>query len=136
MFRRSGSSAYVHAGVSALVVLALLLATDELSHQLALQGAERIFDDCLGALLTALVVFIYERQRARAMARRLEVIESMNHHVRNALQVIAYTSYLSGRPEEISKLREAMDRVDWALKEILPGIEAGAERENARPWIN
>jgi len=45
----------------------------------------------------------------------------MNHHVRNSLQVISFASSMP-EPEELrNKVREAVERIEWALREVLPG---------------
>ena len=42
------------------------------------------------------------------------VIQEVNHHVRNALQVILY-------PENTGDLRGAINRIDWALRKVIRG---------------
>lgn len=81
------------------------------SHSIAL-----VTDAALG-LAAGLLVFFYERQRKQNMMRQLEVIRLMNHHVRNSLQVVTFVSSASQQEE----LRDAVERIEWALREILPG---------------
>lgn len=54
------------------------------------------------------------------MIRKLEVIRMMNHHVRNSLQVIAFAASVPQR-EDANKIRDAVERIEWALREVLPG---------------
>lgn len=62
-----------------------------------------------------------QQQRREQLRRRIEMIADMNHHVRNALQVISLTMH--GRDQqEIANIRESMNRIQWALKEVLPKI--------------
>jgi hypothetical protein len=43
----------------------------------------------------------------------------MNHHIRNALQVIVYPS--PSAEEAAQRIGDAIARIDWALREVLPG---------------
>ncbi|HET9696298.1 MAG TPA: hypothetical protein VFP40_05485 [Terriglobales bacterium] len=62
-----------------------------------------------------------QQQRREDLRRRIEMIADMNHHVRNALQVISLSTH--GRDQqEIANIRESMNRIQWALKEVLPKI--------------
>jgi hypothetical protein len=51
----------------------------------------------------------------------LKTIELMNHHVRNALQVIVDSAYLHGHAQQLDEIQMSVKRIDWALREILPG---------------
>ena len=66
------------------------------------------------------------QQRHQAMLERLRRIAELNHHVRNALQVIAYHSAAdrSGSPAE---LKDQIDRIESALREISAAL---GERPN------
>jgi hypothetical protein len=77
-------------------------------------------DDVAVGIVSALVVFAYEQRRYRALLRRLEMIASMNHHVRNALQAISYSPY-AGQEQQITVIRDSVARIQWALEEVLPG---------------
>ena len=57
-----------------------------------------------------------------AVLDRLQLIADLNHHIRNALQVIAYLNVSApGRSEEaIEQVREAVARIDSVLKDMLP----------------
>jgi hypothetical protein len=78
-------------------------------------------NDVISALIIGGLVFTYERRRQRRVRERLEIIQLMNHHVRNALQVIAFTPHTKQREENIAQIDEAVKRIEWALREILPG---------------
>jgi len=57
-----------------------------------------------------------------AVLDRLQLIADLNHHIRNALQVIACLNVSApGRSEEaIEQVREAVARIDSVLKDMLP----------------
>jgi len=80
-----------------------------------------IADDALAAIGAGLLVFFYERRNARNMIRQLEVIRLMNHHVRNSLQVISFSTSVPQQRELADKVQEAVGRIEWALREVLPG---------------
>jgi two-component sensor histidine kinase len=62
-----------------------------------------------------------ERERRDFLRERLFVISEMNHHIRNALQVISFYSYRKQDAETLAMLQQAVTRIEWALKEVLPG---------------
>jgi hypothetical protein len=70
------------------------------------------------ALLYFQVVRI-ERERRRAMQQRLRTIAEMNHHIRNALQVITYVTATEDRAS-VELIRTSVERIEWALREVLP----------------
>ncbi len=87
-------------------------------------------DDLAVGIVSALVVFAYEQRRYRALMRRLEMIASMNHHVRNALQAIAYSPYAT-QEQQITVIRDSVARIQWALDEVLPGESGIAAKEQS-----
>jgi uncharacterized protein with HEPN domain len=60
------------------------------------------------------------RERRRAVLQRLELIGEMNHHIRNALEVISLSAHTSAYQRHMQGIRDAVNRINWALKEILP----------------
>jgi hypothetical protein len=76
----------------------------------------------VGTIAGALVYVLSagERQRRAYVECRLRVIAEMNHHIRNALQVITFYSP-KGKKQEIG-IVEAVERIQWALREILSQI--------------
>ena len=81
--------------------------------------------DVLAGVVAGVLVFRllhYERDRRRALRQRLETIADMNHHVRNALQVISLSAYSSTDREQLEKVKESVNRIQWALREILPKL--------------
>jgi hypothetical protein len=95
----------------------------------------KILDDLLLALIAGTIVLWYERLRTRSLLQRLVLVSEMNHHVRNALQAVIYAAAVQ-KDEHLSKIvYDAVERIDWALKEILP-LEAGPRRTRDRETIN
>ena len=63
-------------------------------------------------------------QRREAALLRMQVISEMNHHIRNALQVITYASAAQNQNDSVDSvdmIRSSVERIEWALREVLPG---------------
>lgn len=73
----------------------------------------------LGIVMGIVVCVIYDVFRRRYEQKLQRAVDELNHHVRNSLQVILNQQELcpQSHPSDTAK---AMERVDWALKEILP----------------
>ena len=91
------------------------------------EGVPRFDVLLLANLLTGCVVgvlFLQSRARAREEERllqqKLETIAVMNHHVRNALQVVAYYGYQHDDVKAGRLINESIARIEWTLKEVLP----------------
>ena len=79
------------------------------------------------------VLSVRERQRQQYVECRLRVIAEMNHHIRNALQVIAFYSR-KGQTQEVG-IVEAVDRIQWALREVLPQLPERPPRKHYSPRV-
>jgi 1,2-phenylacetyl-CoA epoxidase catalytic subunit len=66
------------------------------------------------------VLSLREWQREQYVECRLRVIAEMNHHIRNALQVITFYTR-KGQKQEVG-IVEAVERIQWALREVLPQL--------------
>ena len=77
-------------------------------------------DDITLAALAALVVYQYERERSRLLAEKLRVIRNMNAYVRNELQIL-YASLEHLDASRVKTIESSVERIDWALRELLPG---------------
>jgi len=87
-------------------------------------------DDVMVGALTGLVVFAYEQRQHREVLKKIAVIAAMNHHVRNALQSISYAPYAE-QARQIPLIQESVQRIQWALSEILPGeMESSQMNQN------
>lgn len=107
--------------------LAMCLAVDLVDRLLASHGLHAEvtrFDDLLPGLVAAVLVFIILRLQERELRRQRQsavVIGQMNHHIRNALQVIVTRASLDHQSKpELLQIHDAVARIDWALREILP----------------
>ncbi len=111
--------------VVVLVVGALGLGFDGL---LVKEGVRRLDVMALSNGLTGLAVgLLYlqlsriEQERRAMVQQRLRTIAEMNHHIRNALQIIAYASATADNTQSVELIRTSVERIEWALREVLPG---------------
>ena len=81
-----------------------------------------LIDDVILALAAGVVVFQYERERTRFLSEKLRVIREMNAFVRNELQILNASAEHLDRPR-VSTIESSVARIDWALRELLPGKE-------------
>src|SRR6266404_7746329 len=100
-----------------VVVLALLILTDQISIHYGLRESQRVVDDLIGATIAGLIFYRYGHNRRKHLDEKLKTIELMNHHVRNALQVIVDSAYLHGHDQQINQIQDSVRRIDWALRE-------------------
>jgi hypothetical protein len=61
-----------------------------------------------------------EIEKQRLIKQRLAKIAEMNHHIRNALQVITFYARSADNSEAIGTIKDAIRRIEWALQEVLP----------------
>jgi hypothetical protein len=122
-------------GISAVifgsVVFIFLFATDKLSKHYGLSEPQQIFDDFCGGIIAGLLIYRYENSRSKYLSERLKTIELMNHHVRNALNVIVASVYVHGHGKQLNEIQISVNRIDWALREVLPGRVLDDYRETA-----
>jgi len=78
-------------------------------------------DNFVAGIAAGLMVLLYERLRQREVDKKLRTMRLMNHHVRNALQIISAASWSVDGTEQPTRVRDAFRRIEWALREVLPG---------------
>lgn len=123
----------------ALAFAGIAFLASELMHYLLVPGlgrhSERMVAEGGSALIVGLLasrLFSRTLERRRMVALRLQVIEAMNHHIRNALDVISLSTHTSHDKQSVVVISEAIDRIDWALREILPHNVPWSEGERER----
>ena len=88
-----------------------------------MSGCIGIMDDALVAVGVGPLVFLYQRRQKQNIIRKLEVIRMMNHHVRNSLHIISHATSVLQQEDITRKVRGAVERIEWALREVLPRPE-------------
>jgi hypothetical protein len=116
MFRRAGRSFVL--GFCTFLLGVLL---DMAFQKFSVTGTAALIDDVLVGIAAGLVVFAYEQQRYRDLTRKLAIMASMNHHVRNALQAILYSPYTREQTVQTKVIQDSVNRIQWALNEVLAG---------------
>ena len=127
-FAKSAVALLVVAGISYLLEV-------RLHHQGVPSRYLILLSNLLVGLVAAALVYVLsarEQQRQAHIECRLRVIAEMNHHIRNALQVITFYTR-KGEKQEVGNV-EAVERIQWALREILPQLPESmpAREENDR----
>ncbi len=82
-----------------------------------------VADDIILAVGAGIVVFHYEKERSRFLSEKLRVIRDMNAFVRNELQILNASVEQPGKTR-VTTIERSVERIDWALRELLPGKEA------------
>jgi hypothetical protein len=80
---------------------------------------ELLFGFVFAWLATKFVGGVYRNRKMRSA--RLNFIWTRNYHIRGALEAISPLAHPSKNQQSIRVIREEVDRIEWALKEILPG---------------
>ena len=129
MLRRAFFSFLLGFGIFILgVVLRTVL------DKLGVGGVPALIDDLLIGILAGAMVFAYERRQHKLVLAKMRMIAEMNHHVRNALQPILYSPFLKEEAEQIRIIQEGTRRIEWALREVLPGeAEPAPPDSKSRP---
>ncbi len=77
--------------------------------------------------------------RRRLVAERVRTIADLNHHIRNGLETISLSAYTTHNQEAIQTIYAAVNRIDWALREIVPSepaviekVKSGAEAKSEK----
>jgi len=90
-------------------------------NQHNIHGSLAFLDNILSGIVAGLAALVYEHLRQREIEKKLQTIRLMNHHVRNALQIICAVPSSPNNTEEATMFRDAVRRIEWALGEVLPG---------------
>lgn len=117
------------ARVAATVTLVLLLAgilKYVLAGLMVRVGASptemRTQDAIFTGLFCAVIVSIAlgaERFRREQFRERVKVVSDLNHHLRNALEIIIH-GHLLPQSSQTKAILESVERIDHALKKIVP----------------
>jgi signal transduction histidine kinase len=108
------------------VGVASFLAT-ELMHYLLVpdigRQQERLLAEGLSALIVSCLIAKLAhlaQERHRLVEARMQVIAEMNHHIRNAMTSMWLTAQVNDDRQLVRVISEGVNRIDWALREILP----------------
>ena len=129
-----------------LVVVLLVASVDYWLDQLLIhQGWSHWYLLAMSDVVTGLVaggLFLYVAHQEKAhrdrLRERMRTVAELNHHIRNALEVIklcgAQTlSSLDAR--QLQLIKESADRIEWALREVLPKYPAADAVASRQPSV-
>jgi hypothetical protein len=114
-----------------IVVSALGIALDRLLLKEGLPRLDMlVFSNGLTGLFAGGLFFQMAREEKASRAlveQRMKTIAELNHHIRNALQVI---KFLGGQRSgldavQLQLINDSADRIEWALREVLPRYSIG-----------
>lgn len=99
------------------------LVSRQLLHTKMMMAGGAVVAVFIGSLVFKVLSDAHERQKA--LLNRLQRIAEINHHVRNALQVIAYHARFDRQQNAkvIHEINSAVTRIEWVLREVLPEPE-------------
>jgi len=80
---------------------------------------EALFGLVFAWLATKFVGDLYRNRKERSA--RLNFIWARNHQIRGALEGTTTVAHPLKNQQSIRVIREEVDRIEWVLKEILPG---------------
>jgi hypothetical protein len=99
--------------------LVVMLVKDP-DHHRDLLAIDGLVSGTLAGTLVWIVLGLVHGRRRR-LIEYVRRVADLNHHIRNAMQVIVYQATLSHTdPQEIEQVESAVRRVDAALHEIFP----------------
>jgi hypothetical protein len=127
---QSSSASWPVIGTAATVGLTVFLCGVALQRRM-LNGKERppkllLFGNSVSGVLAGVLTLKLIRdsiQSRDGIRARLETLAEMNHHIRNALQVIELSAHSTRNEQASSSISQAVNRIERVLREI-----AGAER--------
>ena len=138
MSDRSGEDSTFGSWATILVVALVVSVVGLLFDSLLIhEGVPRFDLMAISNSLTGIVVGAFfwqakrlDRERRQFVRERLHTIAEMNHHIRNALQVISFYSGKDQDQQTIAALGQAVNRIEWALSEVLPAELINARSDN------
>jgi hypothetical protein len=114
--------AYLRSAISGLAgFFALYIIAHQVLNRFGVQAETTFLDDALLGILVAVLVFALEAQHeveVRLEKQRAQAMIELNHHVRNALQTIVYINSSNPNSDDATKVTQAAQRIDWALREV------------------
>jgi signal transduction histidine kinase len=90
--------------------------------------ASDILEGAVAAVVSGFVLLRMQSRR-RELLIRMQIVEDVNHHVRNALTAITLSSSLRQDPELNAQVKEACERIDWVLNDALSQTAGGRGSE-------
>jgi hypothetical protein len=128
MRRKRNTTAPTHTSYWLIVAAALVIGVittllgigvDRVLHQQRPLLTSDVLEGAAAALLSGIALLRFQR-RKRDLLARIQAVEDVNHHVRNALTAVMYSTVLTQDPVLNAIVQDANERIDWTLREVLP----------------
>lgn len=127
-----------HSGLSSIAVVLVVSVLDYmLDSLLAHTGVSKGYIQFVASAITGIVagglffqMVRHERAHRELVRERVKTIAELNHHIRNALQVIKLCGAQAegtGDAKPLQLIKESADRIEWALREVLPKYPADSD---------
>ena len=135
------TNSYWFVALLALTV-GVLAVTASLGFDWMTYGAiRRVYaSDLLEAAVAALIsggALLKLQSRRRELLTRIQIVEDVNHHVRNALASVVLSASLREDEELNALVKDASQRIDWVLNDVLPQSIEGTDLTAAHPnWTS
>lgn len=135
--RRSGLLALVIGILAFAINLTqdIFLASEGFSRWTVVVISDLITGGIAGALFYQFAK--YEKYKRELIRARMHTIAELNHHIRNALQVIKFWGLqhqnCSLDEVQIQFMKDSVDRIEWALREFLPSYGPGSAQAGSAP---
>lgn len=121
-------------GLAVAVVVLVSVVGYLLDGLLALQGVPRGYMLIATNTITGIIagglffqVAKHERTQRAMMREKMQTVAELNHHIRNALEIIKLCGAQSESTidaKQLQLIKESADRIEWALREFLPSYPA------------
>lgn len=118
--------------IGMLTILLSLTVDWVLHHEVRPLYASDFLEGVLAAILSG-VALLRIQSRHRELLVRMQIVEDVNHHVRNALTGIVLSASLREDPDLNAQVREACARIDWVLSDVLSQSVHGNGHDGENP---
>lgn len=92
--------------------------------------------DFLEALIAAVLsgaALLRAEAKNRELRVRMQIVEDVNHHVRNALTSIVFSASLREDSDLNEQVSDACARIDWVLSDVLSQSVKGRDHDGEHP---
>ena len=103
-----------------------------LYHQLRQLYASDFVEAMLAAVLSG-AALLRAQSKHRELLVRMQIVEDVNHHVRNALTGIVLSASLREDPDLNARVSDACARIDWVLSDVLSQSVQGRDHDGEDP---
>ena len=76
-------------------------------------------DDLVLAIMVGVVGSWWLRKRNRQMTEKLRRIASINHLIRNELEVILYSAHAAENAAKVKHIEQSVGQISWIVRELL-----------------